>query len=299
MMDNILYEYTNGNVKVAILEDGTKIREYENAPLIVHPESMDIKITNYCDLGCSYCHELSTTSGKHCDVDVLIDTLVKANMPKGIELALGGGNPLAHPNIFELLKSLKTLGFICNITINQNHLERYLSDIELLINLDLVKGIGISLQDVNNLDSIKHIQTLSNNVVIHTIAGVNKVNDISVLLANLPYTKVLVLGYKEFGRGVTYYNSNKPIIYANIQEWYKYLPRYFGECIVSFDNLAIEQLNVKRYFTKEGWDKFYMGDDFTFTMYIDAVNQEYAPTSRSGERVSFKNKSLLEYFKGN
>jgi hypothetical protein len=32
-------------------------------------------------------------------------------------------------------------------------------------------------------------------------------------------------------------------------------------------------------------------------MYIDAIKQEYAPTSRSKERVGFDDMSLLEYFK--
>jgi hypothetical protein len=76
-----------------------------------------------------------------------------------------------------------------------------------------------------------------------------------------------------------------------------YLPKYFGKSIISFDNLAIEQLNVRRLFTNKGWDKFYMGDDFTFTMYIDAVKQHYAPTSRNSYRKSFSEYSLLEYFK--
>jgi hypothetical protein len=49
-------------------------------------------------------------------------------------------------------------------------------------------------------------------------------------------------------------------------------------------------------FTTEGWDKFYMGDDFCFTMYIDAVKQEYAPTSRDANRMSFDEISLTDYF---
>lgn len=61
--------------------------------------------------------------------------------------------------------------------------------------------------------------------------------------------------------------------------------------------MGIEQLKVKRLFTDVGWKKFYMGDDFCFTMYIDAVKQQYAPTSRSLGRVSFKQTTLLEYFK--
>ena len=75
-----------------------------------------------------------------------------------------------------------------------------------------------------------------------------------------------------------------------------FLIKYIGKTILSFDNLAIEQLNIKRLFTDQGWNDFYMGDDFSFTMYIDAVKQEYAQTSRSKKRTKFENCSLIEYF---
>lgn len=39
-----------------------------------------------------------------------------------------------------------------------------------------------------------------------------------------------------------------------------------------------------------------MGDDFKYTMYIDAVNEQYAPTSRSNDRKLFSELTLLEYF---
>lgn len=81
-----------------------------------------------------------------------------------------------------------------------------------------------------------------------------------------------------------------------MNKWCKLLRSYIGKCTISFDNLAIEQLNVKKLFTIEGWEQFYMGDDFCFTMYIDAVKQEYAPTSRSDKRVGFKESSLINYF---
>jgi len=48
--------------------------------------------------------------------------------------------------------------------------------------------------------------------------------------------------------------------------------------------------------TEKEWDKYYMGDEFTFSMYIDAVNQQFAPSSTSNERESFNNYSLIEYF---
>jgi hypothetical protein len=55
-------------------------------------------------------------------------------------------------------------------------------------------------------------------------------------------------------------------------------------------------LNVKRFFTDEGWNLFFQGDDFTLSMYIDAIEQKFAPTSRSEERKSFNDYSLIDYF---
>ena len=108
--------------------------------------------------------------------------------------------------------------------------------------------------------------------------------------------KFLILGYKIFGNGIEFYNSNKSEIDDNIQFWYMFISKYFGKYTMSFDNLAIEQLNIKRLFTKSGWDKFFMGKDFSHTMYIDAVNQEFSPTSRNSNRESFNDYSIQDYF---
>lgn len=285
-----LSTYQNGNTTVSILRDGTKIREYKGEPVIVFPESIDVKITDYCDMGCSYCHESSTTKGVHGNLALLLDKL--KDLPAGVELAIGGGNPLSHPNLIEFLCALKERGIIANITINQGHLKTFQNLIQVLVAEDLVKGVGISVTS-NNFKHLLPILKASSNVVYHVIAGVNDVAIMDKLISISVYCKVLILGYKHFGFGVQYYSDS---VQANLKEWRKYLRGYIGKCTMSFDNLAIEQLNVRKLFTTEGWNRFYMGDDFTFTMYIDAVKQEFAPTSRSKNRASFSHYSLCEYF---
>ena len=65
----LLGRYKNGNFFTTILSDGTKIRETEDNEFIPDfAESMDIKITNFCDMGCPFCHEGSTTDGKFGDI---------------------------------------------------------------------------------------------------------------------------------------------------------------------------------------------------------------------------------------
>lgn len=291
---SVLHSYGNGNTRVEIHQNGTKIRTWFGTPTPRHPESIDVKITNWCDLGCAYCHESSTTRGKHGDLNKLLDIL--SELPPGVELAIGGGNPLAHPDIEMFLNSAKVRGWIINLTVNQGHLNRYMNQLVKWSNCELIKGLGISVTS-NNWKIIKPIFNCNPNVVFHVIAGVNDSSIIETLIEEFgKNVKILILGYKDWGFGIQYRDKN---IDTSIEKWYQQLPKYFKKCTLCFDNLAIEQLNVQRLFTEDGWNKFYMGDDFTFTMYIDAVEGTYSPTSRNPIRQTWNENSLLNWFSNN
>jgi hypothetical protein len=246
---------------------------------------------NYYVSGCLVhnCHESSTKNGKHGDLDVLLETL--KDLPAGVELAIGGGNPLDHPDLIPFLQTLKERGIVANITVNQGHLKTFQDMLVYLIKDELVKGVGISITS-NNFTYIKPLLEITDNIVYHIIAGVNKVEDMEKLIA-FGKCKVLILGYKHFGFGINFHSES---VDKEIRRWFIHLPKYLGKCVISFDNLAIEQLDVKRLFTNKGWDKFYMGDDGRFTMYVDGIKQKYAQTSRSHNRIPFSDMSLFEYF---
>ena len=294
-MESILYQYRNGDYDCSIYSDGTLVKETEvENPKFSFPVSIDVKITNYCDLSsvCTFCHEQSDKKGKHADLIRLIDVLDE--LPPGIELAIGGGNPLDHPDLNEFLLNCKRKGFICNLTVNQLHLKKNHDFIWDLINKDLIKGLGISYRKRFS-NSYESSFVNYEHAVIHLIAGVDDYKVIGDLM-EVGYNKFLILGYKQFGNGVSHYNKFSEKVEDNIRQWYMFLPKYIGKCLVSFDNLAIEQLNIKRFFTDEGWELFFQGDDFTLSMYIDAIEQKFAPTSRSDERKSFYDYSLIDYF---
>lgn len=302
-MNKELYHYKNGNYDVSIFSDGSKIRTIPDdiIPSPDFPESIDVKITDYCDAGCSFCHEMSTRKGIHADVDILLSTLEQ--LPPGIELAIGGGNPISHPNIIEILSTFKNRGLICNITVNQKHLveDENRDLIFKLIDEDLIKGIGVSYSSDFYLPYIKEISDRTDNMVFHVIMGINPVSDIKKLCEFSNKTcKILCLGYKQFGFGSSYYLKSKKID-DTIYEWYTCLASEFknSNLVISFDNLAIRQLNLKRFFTDKAWSKFYMGDDFVYTMYIDGVKKQYAPSSTSMNRKSFDEIDLISYFKKN
>lgn len=271
--------YTNGNYNVIILEDGTKIRvnnlDHFNPSF---PESMDIKITNRCDMGCKFCYEDSQLHGAEADLDNIpfLDSIHPYT-----ELAIGGGNPISHPNIVPFLNKLKSKNIIANITVNQYHLWKNTKLIEKLINNKLIYGLGISLTDVNKY-LIEFINKYPN-CVLHVINGIVTLEQLNNLADN--NAKILILGYKELRRGVSYMSKELKNIKQNQKDLYGVLPelpKHFKA--VSFDNLAIEQLNPKRIMTEKEWQRFYMGDDGNFTMYIDLVNKKFAKSSVSNIR---------------
>lgn len=92
--------------------------------------------------------------------------------------------------------------------------------------------------------------------------------------------KILILGYKHLRRGNDYYDENIGKIVGN-QNWLKEnlsdILNHFK--VVSFDNLAIEQLDIKRLLTEEEWEEFYAGEEGSSTFYIDMVERKFAQNS--------------------
>lgn len=270
----ILGSYTNGNFRTTIFEDGTKIRETNDDEFqAAFAENMDIKITNYCDMGCPFCHEGSTTDGKFGDFmnEKFIDTLHPYQ-----EVALGGGDATSHPDLIPFLQKLKDRKVIVNMTVNQIHFEKKQELIKKLVDEKLIYGLGVSL--VTPTENFIKLVKQYPNAVIHVINGVLKPSDIQALENN--NLKILILGYKHLRRGDDFYDIDHENIEIR-QSWlYENLSNIIEKFnVVSFDNLAIEQLNARRLMTDEEWNEFYMGDDGTMTYYIDMVERKFAKSS--------------------
>lgn len=266
--------YKNGNFTTKIFSDGTKVRETEDDEFIAaFAENMDIKISNYCDMGCKFCHEGSTKNGKHGEIlnEKFIDTLHPYQ-----EVAIGGGDATSHPNLIPFLQKLKDRKVIVNMTINQKHFEQKQDLIKGLVNDKLIYGIGVSL--VNPTEEFISLIQQYPNAVIHVINGILNPSDIKALSNN--NLKLLILGYKHLRRGNDYYSVDQEGVITR-QKWLKEnlndVINHFK--VVSFDNLAIEQLDVRRLMSKEEWNEFYMGDDGTMTYYIDMVERKFARSS--------------------
>ena len=268
-----LAKYHNGNYDVAIFKDGTKIR-YNNLDNLTpsFAESIDCTITTKCDGGCPYCYMGCSENGKHADLNQpFFDTL-----HKGQELALNG-NDLTHPDLVKFLARMRNNGVICNMTFNQKHFMKHAIDIKQLEMLGLIHGVGVSLTDSTDLNLYVNLE-MFDNVVVHTIDGLLTKDDIKNMSDK--NIKLLILGYKILGRGADYYHTHKRDIQNNIayiRDNIKEINQHFN--VISFDNLALEHLNIKSHMPNKEWERLYMGDEGEYTFFIDAVNKKFAVSS--------------------
>lgn len=90
---------------------GVKVRysmEGSDEVYLSVPELVDIKITDYCPYGCSYCYQNSTLDGLHANYNELTAMVDKMKSEGVFELAIGGGEPTLYPRFHELIEHCVT-----------------------------------------------------------------------------------------------------------------------------------------------------------------------------------------------
>ena len=274
---NIIGRYKNGNYAVSLYNDGTKVRETNDDEFIpAFAECCDVKITDKCDGGCPFCYEGCTSNGKHGDLNAEFLN----HLHPYTELAING-NDLTHPDLIPFLKRMKEQKVVVSMTVNQKHFERNYDVIKKMSMDGLIHGVGISLNRTD-ADFVKSVKSIPN-AVIHVINGIITPEEVKLLSNN--DLKILILGYKRLRRGEDYYNQEENNIVKN-QEWMRdnigHIIERFN--VVSFDNLSIKQLDVRRLLTDEDWEEFFMGEDSEFTFYIDLVDKKFGKNSLATER---------------
>lgn len=291
-------KYRNGNAVVTLdLRDGTRIIEYpDNEPLTLQtPLNIDIRVSTQCPYGyntvtqkstCAFCHESALVSGVECHYGILQQVLIDAKLPRGTEIALGVNE--VTPDLIQFVKNLYRLGLVVNITMNERYILQY-GDTGLKQMLPYVFGLGISYRSLQGCLSLPDWIADYPHTVIHVINGIDNFDDIKEL--GIKYRKLLVLGEKDFGFNRGKVNLDTP----SHKQWKSnimQLTKIFD--IVSFDNLGLQQLEIRGKITDEEYKSFYQGEH---SMYINAVEQYFAPSSRTRNNIKhFGETDLRSYF---
>ena len=287
----MIFKYKNGNRLITINPSTGDKKRYKQigsqAYKPVRPENIDLNLSYKCNLGCSFCY-LNATPGKQVfnfDEEFL-ENLFKDDLV-GLEIAMNlNDEPITGSHI-ALVKYLKNKNYIPNFTINYLTLKSKIDTYEFKQLKPYWWGVSVnSLTQIQNiLKLVKDKSNISkNNIVFHIINGVFNPKEFIKIPKDV---KVLVLGYKNLGRGVAF---SPPYNFLTVQN----IEQKGGN--ISFDNLAIKQ--IKDIETLPNFDLNYLGDDGEHSFYIDLVNKTFSKSS-TDKLNNFKlgNKSVNECFK--
>lgn len=265
------------------------------------PELVDVKITDFCPFGCTYCYQGSTPAGKHADEDAVRRIAEKLRGLQVWEVALGGGEPTMHPRFLDILASFAENHVVPNFTTRST---KWLEDpIRLHRIMSLVGGVAFSVdtaEDVTRFAAALDTagggtapsgpsgppRSLWTNgaspylggdgrsrISFQYVVGVGDENAFLSVARAVKNTghRLTLLGYKTTGRG----NSLKPYGY----DWAAVL-KDLGLYHVSIDTALAQNsrrmlagVDPRSYFTQEG----------KHSCYIDAVAGTVGPSSYAPE----------------
>lgn len=97
----------------------------ENPVFAPWPELADISISNYCTKGCTFCYRNSSADGalmSIADYNLVLNQLTHPSYGPIFQVALGGGEPLEHPDFLHIIKITAERGIVANFTTNGIHL---------------------------------------------------------------------------------------------------------------------------------------------------------------------------------
>ena len=115
-------------------------------PVLSAPTLVDFQITNKCHLDCPHCYASSTSAGQHgalADIEMALGQIAEVG---AFQVAIGGGEPLLHPDIGRILERCRALGIVPNLTTSGLNLDDAM--------LDLLYrhcgAVGVSLEGVGD-----------------------------------------------------------------------------------------------------------------------------------------------------
>lgn len=170
------------------------------------PELMDLKITDCCHRGCSHCYQGSTPDGRHASIFALRDVAYSCKSMGTFELALGGGEPTAHPEFARILRIFREHAVTPNFSTGDTS----------WVHTDLARkvaeycgSVALSVNSIgeNTLERVENwlrdaAKALVPYPALHVILGMQSAPALQTLLriADDHYARVVLLAYHG-GRG--------------------------------------------------------------------------------------------------
>ncbi len=222
-------------------------KTFEKNPLYAPwPELVDISISNHCTKGCDFCYRDSTPNLSFMtldDYEYLLNQLNHPDFGNVFQVALGGGEPLEHPDFMKIIDITIKYGIVPNFTTNGEYLTN-----DLIIRLQKKIGaVGLSIIDINTIDNCL-IQDLKINKIkcnIHYVLS-NKNIKQAIDILNGGYNSslkdtnsIIFLTYKPLGRAD---NSRNLRLDRNLLDFIKIVDKNQCSTRIGFDACFVPML---------------------------------------------------------
>lgn len=256
------------------------------------PELVDISISNQCSKGCDFCYKNSTPDGKMMTFDEycqVLDSITSSEYGTVFQVAIGGGEPLEHPNFLKIVEETVNRGIVLNFTTNG----RLLTPKVFAAIKGKVGAIAISASSIEEWKAIKHAMTGSDGIKINIHYILSKTSILEAIeLVNGKYNELLkginavvFLTYKPAGRG-----TNDRVLKKGEETdtFLKAIKAPKISCKIGFDACFVPMLLQSHAARKEIVDVCEGG---FFSVYIDE-NMRVSPCSFSNGEDAY---SLKDY----
>lgn len=266
------------------------------------PTLVDISITSFCDRGCKFCYQSSTTSGNHADVNIVKNILTELRNNNCLEVVFGGGEPTSHPDFSEIVEFANKLGFVVGVTTKNYNLLNY-PDIQTV--LSHINTLAISCNSISECKKAAHVFDgiedfmISPEAYFQTVLGLNDTYELSELIqcvydnSNYYSRNLNLLGYKDFGFGKN--ESPKDVSgWINVVKEINEIDKYRKL------DIGVDSIVVKKYrqeLLDAGVDyRNLVGEEGKFSCYIDCVKNTIAASSFTDTTFDFDS-NWLQTFK--
>jgi radical SAM protein with 4Fe4S-binding SPASM domain len=184
-----------------------------HATVLSAPTLIDFQVTHRCNVGCPHCYASSSPRGDHVSLADARRVLAQASRLGVCQVALGGGEPLLHPDILAIIRHARSLGMVPNLTTTGLTLDRETLDV-----LHQCCGaVALSLEALDTAFTRRRrsgfaafevaLQTLLNRgipTVLQVTLSAQTLPDLPRLVdyaLRFPLYGVIFLAYKPVGRG--------------------------------------------------------------------------------------------------
>jgi organic radical activating enzyme len=271
------------------------------------PELVDLKLTNYCAYGCSFCYQSSTKEGRHADVsdiERIIDILKASGC---FELAIGGGEPTTHPHFARILDYAKNAGMTVGFTTRNFDLYNHKHIIRIM---EATSSIAFSCHNVQEIQKISEMSVKIQNLtkiwarekiyiqIIPELYSTKKFEEMLTACSMQYGLKVTLLGYKEFGFGKSYEPKNLNMTSKWIDVVKELTKGKNSNIKVGIDSVLVKKW--KKELLEKGCNKLMLvGEEGKFSCYVDAVEKTIAKSSfvDENEPLNLENSDILASFK--